>query len=337
MSSRSNACHAPVRLIVNGRVAGTPALREAVHAWRQRGRSVEVRVTWERGDATRLALEAMQEGVGRLVACGGDGTLGAVAGVLAAHADDGVQLPDLAVLPMGTANDFATAAAVPADIGDALSLALTAGPRPVDMLRVVADGAEHWCINMITGGFGTDATVDAGDGLKRLLGELSYVVRGLAQLPGIRSERIELHGPGFEWAGEMIVLAFGNSRQAGGGQVLCPDAKLDDGLLDLAVVPELAGEVAATLATVVTEGRVAALERVAHAARLPWVVLRSPSTIRLNLDGEPLDVREVRIDCLPGRVRMRLPERCPLVSRPPVHAAAAEKATDRRLGAPDPL
>ena len=125
-----------------------------------------------------------------------------------------------------------------------------------------------------------------------------------------------LHGPGFDWEGEFIALGIGNGRQAGGGQALCPEALLDDGLLDLTVVPPLDGELLATLGTALAEGKDAALDRVAVRRALPWVEIEAAQPLTLNLDGEPVQATRFRIECIPGRVRMHLPADCPLRGNP---------------------
>ena len=79
------------------------------------------------------------------------------------------------------------------------------------------------------------------------------------------------------------------------------------------VVPELSGEVAATVGTLVTNGKGAALERVAVRARVAWIEIECPAPMTLNLDGEPVESRHFRIDCVPGRVRMHLPVGSPLL------------------------
>src|SRR3546814_3665789 len=96
-----------------------------------------------------------------------------------------------------------------------------------------------------------------------------------------------MRGPDFAWEGNFIALGVGNGRQAGGGQALCPDALVDDGLLDVTVVPELSGEVGGTLATLLKEGREAALDQAAVRARLPWLEIEAEAPLVLNLDGEP--------------------------------------------------
>jgi len=63
-----------------------------------------------------------------------------------------------------------------------------------------------------------------------------------------------------------------------------------------------------------TGGKEAALERVATRAQLPWLQIDAPQPLTLNLDGEPVQARRFRIDCVAGRVRMHLPDDCVLLS-----------------------
>lgn len=305
------------RLILNGKSAGDDGLRAAVQAMRDRGADLGVRVTWEDGDAERHVAEAIADGAATIVAAGGDGTLSEVATALALREAAGADLPTLGLVPMGTANDFATAAGLQEAPLEALELVATRPARPIDLLRLEANGDVHWAANLASGGFGTQVTVATPEGMKKLLGGLAYLLTGLSKLGRIEPVRAALRGPGFAWEGGFIALGIGNGRQAGGGQALCPDATIDDGLLDLTVIPELSGEVAATLGAVVREGKVAALDRVATRAQLPWVAIEAPEPLVLNLDGEPVESTRFRIDCVPRRVRMHLPADCPLLLQPP--------------------
>ncbi|MGQ3469491.1 lipid kinase YegS, partial [Xanthomonas campestris] len=101
---------------------------------------------------------------------------------------------------------------------------------------------------------------------------------------------------------------------AGGGQAPCPEALIDDGLLDVTIVPAPNGEAAATLGTLVTGGKQAALERAAVRTRLPWLEIASVQPLTLNLDGEPETSRHSRVECVAARRRMHLPIDCPLRS-----------------------
>jgi len=304
------------RLILNGKSAGDDDLRTAVGAMREAGIVLDVRVTWEDGDAERYVAEAIADGVDTVIAAGGDGTLSEVATTLA-HRDEAADaLPSLGLVPLGTANDFATAAGIPDEAAPALQLVRDVAAVPLDLLRIEAEDGPHWCANLASGGFGTEVTVETDEGLKKMLGGLAYLITGIAKLGRIEPMSARVRGPDFAWQGDFIALGIGNGRQAGGGQALCPDALVDDGLLDLTVVPELSGEVAATVGTLVKDGKHAALDRVATRSRLAWVELEADQPMTLNLDGEPVRSRRFRIDCVPGRVRMHLPAACPLRMQP---------------------
>lgn len=295
------------RLILNGKSAGDDTVREAVAALRDQGRRLDVRVTWEAGDSRRYVEEALADGVEVIVAGGGDGTLSEVAEAMAHSPLDAAALPALALMPLGTANDFASAAMISAEPAAALRLVAHTAPRTIDLLRLRGDGVEHWCANLATGGFGTDVTVETPEGLKKLLGGLAYLVTGMTKLAAIEPQHARFRAEGFSWEGEFIALGIGNGCQAGGGQQLCPRARLDDGRLELTIIPPLGGELVASLAALLSEGKQGFLDEVAKQASLPWIEIDSEQPLTLNLDGEPMEARHFRIDCIPGRVRMHLP------------------------------
>lgn len=300
------------RLILNGKSAGNDAVRDAVAALRERGVRLDVRVTWEHGDGERYVAEAIADGVDTVIAGGGDGTLSEVATALAHRDERAEALPSLGLLPLGTANDFASAAGIPVEPEAALALIRDSAAVRIDLLKLEANGETHWAANLASGGFGTQVTTETHEGLKKLLGGLAYVLTGLSKLGRIEPLQGTVRGPDFEWSGDFIALGIGNGRQAGGGQALCPGALVDDGLLDLTIVPPLEGELLATFGTAMTEGKDAALDRVAVRRVLPWVEIASAEPLTLNLDGEPVEATRFRIDCVPGRVRMHLPADCPL-------------------------
>ena len=300
------------RLILNGKAAGNDAVREAVAALRERGVRLDVRVTWEHGDGERYVAEAIADGVDTVIAGGGDGTLSEVATALAHRGETAGSLPTLGLLPLGTANDFASAAGIPAEPEAALQLIRDSTAMPIDLLKLLANGETYWVANLASGGFGTQVTTETHEGLKKLLGGLAYVLTGLSKLGRIEPLQASVRGAGFDWSGDFIALGIGNGRQAGGGQALCPEAMVDDRMLDLTIVPPLEGDLLATFGTAMTEGKDAALDRVAIRRALPWVEITSIEPLTLNLDGEPVESTRFRIECVPGRVRMHLPADCPL-------------------------
>src|SRR6188768_1243847 len=164
------------RLILNGKSAGDEALRDAVSQLRERGIALDVRVTWEAGDAERYVAEAIADGVQTLIAAGGDGTLSEVAASLAHRDQEAERLPALGLVPLGTANDFANAAGIPLEPLPALEMIAETPAVPLDLIRLSDDhGQVHWCANLASGGFGTQVTVETDEGLKKMLGGLAYL------------------------------------------------------------------------------------------------------------------------------------------------------------------
>ncbi|WP_337158800.1 lipid kinase YegS [Pseudomonas putida] len=287
-------------LILHGKQAMNDEVRSAVGALRERGWTLEVRLTWEAGDAQRLVAEALAAGVRQIVAGGGDGTLRDVAEAMA-QAPRGASL---ALLPLGTANDFAKAAGIPLEPAAALDL-LEQPARPVDLGKV----GDQLFLNMATGGFGSQVTANTSEDLKKVLGAAAYLFTGLSRFSELQAASVELQGPEFHWQGQLLALGIGNGRQAGGGHVLCPDAWVDDGLLDISILPAPQEMVGALRDLLAGEGLFVR-------ARLPWVEIKSSQGLDINLDGEPLQADSLRFEACPAALRLHLPADSPLLSRP---------------------
>jgi lipid kinase YegS len=288
-------------LILHGKQAMNEEVREAVAARRELGWQLDVRVTWEGGDAQRIVTEALAAGYPTLIAGGGDGTLRDVAEAMATAKTES----SLVLMPLGTANDFAVAAGVPLTPGEALAL-LDQPARPVDLGGV----DDHIFLNMATGGFGSNVTANTSEDLKRMLGGVAYFLTGLTRFAEVHSSFTRFTGPDFAWEGEVLALGVGNGRQAGGGHELCPEAWVDDGLLDVCIVPA-ASDAMGTLSTFLS-GSINGVQSVAVTARLPWLEVEAPEGLDLNLDGEPMETHKSRFQALPAAIRLHLPAQCRL-------------------------
>lgn len=303
-----NAPHS-LFLILNGKSAGRPDIRTAVHDVRDLGHRVAVRVTWEKGDAARFVGEAIGNGFDTVVAGGGDGTINEVVSGLLQNDHASAVLPSMGIMPLGTANDFAHSCGIPLDPLAALKLAATQAAKRVDVGR--CNG--RYFMNVATGGFGTQVTVSTSEDLKKALGGAAYLLTALTQFNSIRAAHGRLSGPRLSWEGDFLVLAVGNGRQAGGGHQLCPQALLNDGLLDVRVLPQLpAEEIPQTLRTLLHEG-FDAVKRTLVDTRVASLQINADETMQINLDGEPISDTHFELEVLPGRLRLHLPENCPLV------------------------
>lgn len=289
-------------LILNGKGAGNEELRVAVGARRKEGVELTVRVTWEYGDAARYVAEAVALGCDTVIAGGGDGTINEIAGALAQLEEP---RPVLGIVPLGTANDFATACNIPLAPEQALLLAIKGRAEAIDLARV---NDKHYFINMATGGFGTRITTETPEKLKAALGGVSYFIHGLLRLDTLKADRCEIKGPDFSWEGDALVIGIGNGRQAGGGQQICPEALINDGLLQLRLLTseELLPSFLRSLINNEENKNIVS-------AHLPWLEITAPHDMTFNLDGEPLTGKQFRIEVLANIIQCRLPPHCELL------------------------
>lgn len=293
-------------LILHGKEASNDALRRAVLARRDEGIAIEVRVTWEAGDAERLVKEGLDAGARSFIAAGGDGSVRDIVNAMMHHGEGDLAL---AIVPLGTANDFATAAGMTDSMDDALSL-LDQSPVCCDVVKI----NDQYFLNMATGGFGTEVTTQTSEELKKLLGGAAYFLTGISKFTEIEAASGRFYGDDFEWEGEFLACGLGNGRQAGGGQQLCPDALINDGLLDIAILPAELDLLAGVRELFDSEAR----QDPDHQGlfirgKARQLTVETPSPMHFNLDGEPIKDTRFDIEVIRERLKLYLPQRCPLL------------------------
>src|SRR4051812_33692979 len=193
--------------VLHGARANLPEVRHLIGWVRDKGIQVTPRVTWEAGDATLFAREAVRDGASTVIAVGGDGTVNEVVNGLV-----GSGVP-LGVIPIGTANDFARQAGIPDDPNHAMDVILRQPPRAMDVGEV--NGRAF--LNVSTGGVGAETTAETSPASKERLGSFAYALTGMKKLGGLRPRRGWFSGPGFEYRGDWLLFAVGNGRSTGGG------------------------------------------------------------------------------------------------------------------------
>jgi lipid kinase YegS len=268
-----------------------------------------VRVTWEYGDGLRYVEEAAKRQVGCVIAGGGDGTVNEVAHGLALI--DGKQRPALGILPLGTANDFATACLIPEDPLGALTLSLTASPLAVDLVRA----NDRYFLNVASAGFGAAVTSDTPVELKNFLGGGAYTLVGVLKVLNFTPYPVRLRGENYEFHGDAVIGAVCNGRQAGGGQVMAPGAVINDGLFDVRIVRSFP---LTAMNQVITEMlNPSPHGEFVNAFQSSWLEAFVDEPVPVNLDGEPYRSRSTRFDILPGFIRLALPTDCPCLQPEP--------------------
>jgi lipid kinase YegS len=293
-----------ITIILNGKKAGIESVREAISVFRKEVDDVQVRVTYEYGDVERFMLEAVQNGTERLIIGGGDGSVNEVVDAMAKLPRD--KRPTLAILPLGTANDFATACEIPLESLDALRFAVSGTSTPVD----IGKANERHFMNMATAGFGAQVTADTPVELKNFLGGGAYTLTGVLKAMSFVPYRGTVNTAQDSFHDlDIVAGAICNGKQAGGGQVLAPNALINDGLLD---VVSISNFTLADIPQVLEEIKNPSLSgEFIKYTQTPWLESESENIIPVNLDGEPYRSHKIRFEVVPNAIDLILPKDSP--------------------------
>ncbi|MEU0084377.1 YegS/Rv2252/BmrU family lipid kinase [Streptomyces sp. NPDC006274] len=253
-----------------GGSSGTAALLPLARLLREAGARLDTQYSRSLEHAQEVARQA--GGQGHVVlAVGGDGIAGCVGGALSGT--DAV----LGIVPAGRGNDFARALGLPTEPAALAGLLLNGSPRPVDTIRVSsAFHAETSVLGSVYAG--VDAVANRHANTSRLLrGAASYYAGGLRAVVGWRpaAYRITVDGTLYERRGYTVVAA--NSGFYGFGRQIAPDARVDDGLLDVVVIRHAPKRLFFTMMNELKTG--------AHVARPEVEVLRGRE-VRVEADRD---------------------------------------------------
>lgn len=295
-----------IEIVMNAPAGGElEALRAEVERLRAGGHEVRPRLTFEAGDAERMAREAIVWGAEVVIAAGGDGTVSEVGNGIHAAGDsrEGAGLPRLGIVPLGTGNDLASALGVPESIEEAVALAISGRVREIDVGTV----GERCFLNASTGGIGAEATEEAPAEAKRTLGVLAYAITGARKFVEMRASTARFTSGAVLYEGEFLLYAVGNSDRMGGGNRLTPRADLSDGLLDVCIVTGMSRVEFARLLPDLRAGR--HLEDASILYRqVAELVVESEMDLSVNADGEPLNgCRRLEYGVSPRRLLVAAP------------------------------
>jgi diacylglycerol kinase (ATP) len=284
----------------------------------------------EFGDARARARAALDAGYRTVAVVGGDGTLSEVVnGFFADESAAGRNSPPrslnpvaaLAVLPAGTGNDFARALeGRRATLGEWIARLVRhcrdtrAGEttRAVDVLRgtVGDDARSFFCLNAVTLGIGAEvaARVAAqGNSVRKLSGEVRFALAAAASLARWRERRVRVRvdeSEAFECATNLIAVV--NSRFAGGGMMFSPEARVDDGLLDVVTASKISRRMLVREMMRIHAGGHVANPRVSitRGARVRIEPVTDADVLPVEADGDVRGVTPLELEVMPGALRV---------------------------------
>ncbi len=249
-----------------------------------------------------LLGEPNSKAIETVIVAGGDGTVNAVVNALMLL--DEATRPRLAILPLGTANDFAGTLHIPDDIDEAIGLLDTTQCIPVDVVRIGADGFERYYANVAAGGNSVRVTEEMTEELKAKWGALCYLRGGVEVLADLKTFHVTADCDGERFANlDSWAVLVANGRTNAGRIVVAPQASPVDGLLDVILIRD--GNVLDMIDIVsgVLLGNFLECDQVIF-RQVKRLQLHSEPSMRFTLDGEVIDQEPVQFDVVPGAIRM---------------------------------
>jgi diacylglycerol kinase (ATP) len=200
----------------------------------------EIILTEFPGHAMELARQAAKDGFEYIIAAGGDGTSNEVMNGLMQYKQAQGSVPVMGVIPIGRGNDFAYGANIPAGVEDSCALLASLPRKWIDIGSVQSTDQSEPLYFGNGVGVGFDAVVGFLAAKMKLKGMLSYLISALQTIfiyfkpPQVRIE----YGENSQTISALMVSVM-NGRRMGGGFMMAPSAKIDDGNLDLCIVREV--------------------------------------------------------------------------------------------------
>jgi diacylglycerol kinase (ATP) len=263
----------------------------------------EIRLTTKPGSAARFAKTALKNGRELIVAAGGDGTLNEVVNGIGENSGT----VRVGLIPLGTGNDFGRSIGVPTDVDTAIDLIRAGETRPVDLVRVTSDEVRYF-VNVSAGGFSGLVNEKLTAEMKKTWGPLAYLRSAAAALPELRAYRTTLAFANDESLMlELYNVVVANGRYVAGGMLIAPEAAIDDGLLDVILIPKRPPPELALVVAQIALGTHLSSDAIVY-RRTAKLTVNSKPGMWFNVDGELVGNEPARFEIVPRALNFIAPK-----------------------------
>ncbi|MGE5462689.1 MAG: diacylglycerol/lipid kinase family protein [Syntrophothermus sp.] len=259
------------------------------------------------GHAITLASQAADQGYDLVIAMGGDGTVHEVVNGLMKIPEE--KRPVLGIVPVGSGNDFAHAAGIPQVPSEALTCALNGEPSTVDLCVMTDDhDRTEFFDNTLGIGFGAMVTIRSHK-LAIVRGFLMYFV---AVVQAIVLDHIPIHmqieTDEQKWEQKVKYLVLCNGPREGGGFLVSPAAKIDDGLMDYVMITDVSRPMMFRLVPEVMKGTHGRFKQVRMGTCRRFSITAN-RPLYIHADGEIFsgpgtDLRKLSFEILPNALKV---------------------------------
>ena len=257
--------------------------------------------------ATELARQAAEEGYEMVIAVGGDGTAHEVVNGLMQIPEN--KRPIMGVVPVGSGNDFAHALGLPKESDRALALALNGEPSTVD-IGVMTDehGRKEYFDNTVGVGFDAVVTIRSHK-LPIVKGFLMYLTAVIQTiLLNHDPAKVQFQSEAESWEDTVLMTTVCNGGREGGGFMISPESKIDDGVLEFLNVKKVSRGMMFRLVPEFMKGTHLRFKetQLGHVKKLS---MASDHPLYIHADGEIFtsfgsNLRKVSFEVIPNALRV---------------------------------
>ena len=236
------------------------------------------------GHAIELAKQAGEEGYDLVVALGGDGTVHEVVnGLMQAEVQ---KQPALGVVPIGSGNDFAYASGIPTNPKEAMSLALHGETSPIDLgLMTDENGRQEYIDNTLGIGFDAVVTIRSHK-LPIVRGFLMYLTAVLQTITSNSAVvKMKVESDTKSWDKDIFMLVLANGPREGGGFIMTPESKIDDGVLEYMIADKVSRLMQLRLLPEFIKGTQERFKQI-EVGTFKKLSLTSEAPLYIHIDGE---------------------------------------------------
>ncbi len=279
-----------------GKGKSLKALECAKQKFFEQGVPFEVHFTSHPRHATEIAKRLTESGARDVVAIGGDGTLNEVLNGLSCPQD-----VRLGLIPAGTGNDFASNAGISAKYKTAIEQLLSCTAKPTDFMQM--EGVRG--INVI--GTGLDVEVLENCKIAKIFrGKIQYVLSLIKTVITFRFFDFTRQMNGDTDRKSAMIACVGNGKNFGGGIPICPNAVIDDGLMDCVVVGKIKKITIPSAFIALMRGKILKKKYVT-CARTDYVEISPDIPRTVQVDGELYDDLPFRVHLIKGGLNFYRP------------------------------
>lgn len=265
------------------------------------GRSDEycIKITERPCHATEIAARYVKNQRCRIYSVGGDGTLNEVLNGMAGSDSS------LGIIPCGSGNDFIRSIYPNSQDTDLLNKTINGKEIPVDIARI----NDRYFINISSVGFDAEVVYNIRS-IKRIPGiggSLAYILGILITVFKFSGNNLRIDIDGKKIEGKLLLTAIANGRYYGGGMLPAPEAKIDDGVLDICMIKPLSKAKILMLFPKLIKGTHGSIKEVCF-DKGKRIEINSTSDLSINIDGEVIRGDKAVFEIIPKGINVIIPE-----------------------------